>query len=102
MANASDTYLSHSRTATFKRDLTFTDVDVSSLAAMSFTVCALPGAAPLLTSTPAALSSTVARVTITPVQLSVLPAGCYYYYFRITTVAAEIAIPEEGILTLTP
>lgn len=103
MSNAaSDTYLTCPVGVTFKHDITFVDVDVSTLASMAFEVCALPGAEPLLTSTPEAQSVTVARVVITNDDTANFAAGCYYYYFRIVTAASESAVPIEGVIRFTP
>jgi hypothetical protein len=103
MANAaSDTYLTCPVGATFKRDMTLTDVDVSTLASMRFELCALPGATPLLVVTPTAQSETVARVVIADDATALLVAGCLYYYFRIVTAAGESAVPLEGVFRLTP
>lgn len=103
MANAaSDTYLTCPVGATFKHDVTFTDVDTSTLASMSFEVCALPGSTPLVTVVPLSQSEAVARVVITDEATALLAAGCYYYYFKIVTAAGESAVPLEGILRFTP
>lgn len=103
MANAaSDTYLTCNIGATFKRDMTFTDVDVSTLAAMAFELCATPGSAPLLTVTPTVSSAFVARVVVSKAQLAALGSGCFYYYFRATTAAGEFATPIEGLFRVTP
>lgn len=99
---ASDTYLTCNIGSTFKRDMTFADVDVSTLASMAFELCAYPGGVPLLTVTPSAQSDAVARVTITKTQLTALGSGCFYYYFRITTVGGENAAPIEGVFRVTP
>jgi hypothetical protein len=100
--NGADTYLTCNVGATFKHDLTFQDVDVSTLTAMAFEVCAYPGGAVLLTVTPTAQSSAVARVVLSAAQTTILGAGCFYYYFRITTAAGEKAVPVESTLRLTP
>ena len=103
MSNAaSDTYLTCNQGATLKRDLTFVGVDVTTLTAMAFEICAYAGSAPLLTVTPTGQSTTVARVIVSKAQLTTLGPGCYWYYFRITTQAGEQAAPQEGVLRISP